>query len=118
VVGDEHVDGAEGVLHLVDQMIGRVGVGEVGLEGRCAAERAGELLRGPGARGVVQRHGRTGAGQALGDPSADPTAGTRDECDTSLEVRHGCVAHCMMSNARAPRGPASYRCISSPAKPA
>src|SRR5512132_2331646 len=45
-------------------------------------------------------------GEAFGDPASDPAAGAGHERRISVEGRHG-WAHCMMSNARAPRGPAS-----------
>ena len=109
VVGHEHVDRAEDGLDLVDQAIGRLGVAEVGPEGGGVGQRRGQLLGRLGVGGVVQGEARSRGGEALGDPAPDPAAGGRVGPDlrrVSFEGGHG-WAHCMMSNARAPRGPAS-----------
>jgi len=107
VVGHEHVDGAEHRLDLVDQAVRRVGLAEVGREGGRLRQRRGQILRRLGVGGVVQRERRARRGQALCDPAPDAAAGAGHERGLSLEAGHGWLAHCMMSNARAPRGPAS-----------
>jgi hypothetical protein len=107
VIGHEHVDAAEDGLDLVDEAVGSVGVAEVGPEGRRLGQRRGQLLRRLRVGGVVQRERGARRREPLRDPAPDPAAGAGHERRSPFEAGHGCVAHCMMSNARAPRGPAS-----------
>jgi hypothetical protein len=107
VVGDQDVDVPEDGLDLVDEAVGRLRVAEVRPERRRLRQRRRQPMGRLGVGGVVQRQRRAGGGQPLGEPAPDPAAGAGDERRSALEGRHGWVAHCMMSNARAPRGPAS-----------
>ena len=105
-VRDQDVDRPEDGLDLVDEARAPR-IGEVGAERRGPGQRRRQLLRRLGVGGVGSAKVAPAGGEALGDPAPDASAGAGDERCCAFEGRHGWVAHCMMSNARAPRGPAS-----------